>query len=60
MLQLRTPTCFAGYLLSRAAVKLLISEAPKYPKDCKEDGGMEDLDIGNCLQALEVFPLNTR
>ena len=38
----------------------MLTEGPKNPRECKADGGMEDLDIGNCLQYLEVYPLNTR
>ena len=39
---------------------MLVKEGPKNPRECKEDGGMEDLDIGSCLQHLEIFPINTR
>ncbi len=30
------------------------------PKECKPDGGIEDLDVGNCLQSLDIYPINTK
>lgn len=44
----------AGYALSRGAVQKIVEEGHLYPKGCKQDGGMEDLDVGACLEQFKV------
>ncbi|ELU13999.1 hypothetical protein CAPTEDRAFT_219932 [Capitella teleta] len=46
----------AGYLLSKKALTYLL-DAP--PSKCKKDGGLEDVDIGDCLAKFGVYPENT-
>ena len=47
----------AGYTLSKAAAQALFEDADKFPTGCVADGGIEDLDIGRCLETLRyVFP----
>lgn len=46
----------AGYVLSKKAVSYLL-DAP--PSKCRKDGGIEDVDIGECLAKFGVYPENT-
>ncbi|XP_071966235.1 glycoprotein-N-acetylgalactosamine 3-beta-galactosyltransferase 1-like [Antedon mediterranea] len=53
----------AGYVLSKAAVKKLVEVAFKDSKKCRPAtavGGAEDVDIGRCLQAVEVVAGDSR
>ncbi len=50
----------AGYALSVAAVQMTVEEGYKFPKGCKQDGGVEDLDMGACLEQFKVYPVDTK
>jgi len=49
----------AGYLLNAEASKNVMNEGiTKFPQNCKTHsvGGWEDVDIGDCMNALNIFP----
>ena len=53
----------AGYLLSNGAATKVVDEGiKKFPNSCrtKNAGATEDLDMGVCLQKLNIFPEDTR
>jgi len=53
----------AGYLLNHEAAKRVRNEGiTKFPQNCKTNsiGGWEDVDMGDCLKALNIFPAETR
>ena len=51
----------AGYLLSKAALKKLVVQGLKDPSKCRQDhGGAEDLEMGSCMQRLNVKIVDTR
>ncbi|KAL6743720.1 hypothetical protein Aduo_016728 [Ancylostoma duodenale] len=49
----------AGYVLSRAALKLFLNRAYGDRKTCPFDPS-EDLGMGRCLESIEIFPHDTR
>ena len=36
----------AGYVISKPAVRKIVYEGPKFPRDCPTDGQLEDVDVG--------------
>lgn len=51
----------AGYLLSREAVKLFIEKGLPNPNKCSQENvGVEDLEIGRCLEGINVTVGDTR
>lgn len=51
----------AGYVLSKEAVKRLVEEGLPNPKKCrKDDGGAEDVEMGKCLEHVNVFAMDSR
>ena len=48
----------AGYVLSAAAARLVVERGDG--AGCRRDGAIEDLDMGDCLARLGVFPIDTR
>lgn len=46
----------AGYIISREAVKLMLTNRSSIPNDCPKDGAIEDFDIGKCLAKLGIYP----
>ena len=35
-------------------IHLLLQESQRFPKTCKNDGEVEDLDIGKCMETFNV------
>ena len=35
-----------AYVISKPAVRKIVDEGPKFPADCRKDGGFEDVEIG--------------
>lgn len=51
----------AGYVLSREALRRFVEMGLKDPKHCRKDNaGAEDVEIGKCLEALEVVAGDSR
>jgi len=54
----------AGYVLSREALRLFVEKGlgPEHTPKCKEakEGGAEDVDMGQCLEALGVTAGDSR
>jgi len=53
----------AGYLLNAEATKKLMNEGiTKFPQNCKTNsvGGWEDVDMGDCMKALNIFPAEVK
>ncbi|KAK2174488.1 hypothetical protein NP493_799g05029 [Ridgeia piscesae] len=48
----------AGYLLSNEAARTVVERGTEVR--CKQDGTIEDLDMGRCLAKFGIFPKNTR
>lgn len=44
----------AGYVLSHEAARRVVEDADKFAAACPLDGGVEDLDMGRCLEALRL------
>jgi glycoprotein-N-acetylgalactosamine 3-beta-galactosyltransferase len=44
----------AGYIISKSAVKKMLNAS------CPQDGAIEDVDVGRCLEKIGVFPGETR
>lgn len=42
----------AGYLLSKEAMKTMMEKADAFPKSCHIERGVEDFDIGRCLETF--------
>jgi glycoprotein-N-acetylgalactosamine 3-beta-galactosyltransferase len=52
-----------GYLLSWKAAEQVVNEGiVSYPKQCSTSkvGGWEDVNMGDCLQMLKIYPTETR
>ncbi|XP_050396013.1 glycoprotein-N-acetylgalactosamine 3-beta-galactosyltransferase 1 isoform X2 [Patella vulgata] len=49
----------AGYVLSRRALRKLVKHGYRSSGKCRNDGNDEDVDIGHCLQAVNVSVHNT-
>ena len=45
----------AGYVLSKEAARRVVEDSDKFAASCPLDGGVEDLDIGRCLEALRLI-----
>lgn len=51
----------AGYVLSKAAVRKFVKEAIEDGRRCRrDDGGAEDLEMGQCLQNVGVRAVDSR
>ncbi|KAF2363229.1 Fringe-like, partial [Trinorchestia longiramus] len=51
----------AGYVLSREAVRRLVEEGLPNKKKCRKDGGgAEDVEMGKCLQSIDVISGDSR
>uniref|UniRef100_A0A7E4VSA9 Glycoprotein-N-acetylgalactosamine 3-beta-galactosyltransferase 1 n=1 Tax=Panagrellus redivivus TaxID=6233 RepID=A0A7E4VSA9_PANRE len=51
----------SGYVLSREAVKLFVEDGLTNPKYCtKQNGGNEDVEIGKCLEKVNVTAGDSR
>ena len=51
----------AGYVLSKSAVKLFIEQGVDNPDKCRSDGGgAEDLELGKCMEKLEILAGDSR
>uniref|UniRef100_A0A1B6CY54 Glycoprotein-N-acetylgalactosamine 3-beta-galactosyltransferase 1 n=1 Tax=Clastoptera arizonana TaxID=38151 RepID=A0A1B6CY54_9HEMI len=51
----------AGYVLSKEAVKRLVEEGLSNPSKCRKDeGGAEDVEMGKCLERVNVRAMDSR
>ena len=50
----------ASYSLSHEAAKAMVENGDMFPEACHVDGEIEDLDIGRCLEAFRIYPMDLR
>ena len=50
-----------GYVLSKEALKRFVEQGLGSPKICRSDpGGAEDVEMGKCMENLQVTAMDTR